>query len=250
MTIDRFAHSALVIVDMQNDFVRVGAPLEVPESRPTIAVHQRLLAACRERGVPVIYTKFVAGPERTLVWEWSPVLAPPVCCCWKGFLRHYDDVGKELDCSDIVDEIYPEPGDPIIDKFGYGAFHNTNLDDVLKARHVESVLVTGTVTQICVEETARESFKRGYRTTLVSDAVSSYMPDLHAAALKNFALKFGHVRGHGVHARPARRGPEEFRAEVRLGVHGGRGHRRARAAGGHSTTMRGERIGGRPMRSP
>ena len=193
MTIDRFAHLALVIVDMQNDFVRIGAPLEVPESRATIAVHQRLLAACRERGIPVIYTKFVAGPERTLMWEWSPVVAPPVCCCWKGFLRHYDDVGKELDCSDIIDEIYPEPGDPIVDKFGYGAFHNTNLDDVLKARHVESVLVTGTVTQICVEETARESFKRGYRTTMVSDAVSSYMPDLHAAVLKNFALKFGWV---------------------------------------------------------
>src|SRR5205814_214287 len=91
MTIDRLAHPALVVVDMQNDFVRIGAPLEVPEARPTIPVHQRLLAACRERSIPVIYTKFVAGPERTLVWEWSPVLAPPVCCCWKGFLRHYDD---------------------------------------------------------------------------------------------------------------------------------------------------------------
>jgi nicotinamidase-related amidase len=187
MTIDRLAHPALVIVDMQNDFVRVGAPLEVPESRPTIPAHQALLAACRERRIPV------AGPERTLVWEWSPVCAPPVCCCWKGFLRHYRDVDKELDCSDIIDELYPEPGDPIVDKFGYGAFHNTNLDDVLKARHVESVLVTGTVTQICVEETARESFKRGYRTTIISDAVSSYMPDLHAAVLKNFALKFGWV---------------------------------------------------------
>ena len=193
MTLDRFAHPALVIVDMQNDFVRVGAPLEVPESRATIPAHQALLAACRERKIPVIYTKFLAGPEWTLVWEWSPVVAPPVCCCWKGFVRHYDDVGKELDCSDIVDELYPEPGDPIVDKFGYGAFHNTNLDDLLKARHVEAVLVTGTVTQICVEETARESFKRGYRTTVISDAVSSYMPDLHAAVLKNFALKFGWV---------------------------------------------------------
>jgi nicotinamidase-related amidase len=193
MTIDRLAYPALVIVDMQNDFVRLGAPLEVPEARATIATHQTLLAACRGRRIPVIYTKFVAGPERTLVWEWSPVLAPPVCCCWKGFLRRYEDVGKELDCSDIIDELYPEPGDPIVDKFGYGAFHNTNLDDLLKARHVDSVLVTGTVTQICVEETARESFKRGYRTTIVSDAVSSYMPDLHAAVLKNFALKFGWV---------------------------------------------------------
>jgi nicotinamidase-related amidase len=193
MTIDRFASPALVIVDMQNDFVRVGAPLEVPESRPTIPVHQALLGACRELRIPVIYTKFVAGPERTLLWEWSPVHAAPVCCCWKGFLRHYADLDKELDCSDIVDELYPEPGDPIVEKMGYGAFHDTNLDDLLRTHDVKSVLLTGTVTQICVEETARESSKRGYRTTIVSDAVSSYLPDLHAATLKNFALKFGWV---------------------------------------------------------
>jgi nicotinamidase-related amidase len=55
------------------------------------------------------------------------------------------------------------------------------------------VLVTGTVTQICVEETARESFKRGYPTTIIADAVSSYLPDLHAAVLENFARKFGWV---------------------------------------------------------
>ena len=54
MTTDRFAHPALVIVDMQNDFVRVGAPLEVPEARATIRAHQALLAACRRRGIPVI----------------------------------------------------------------------------------------------------------------------------------------------------------------------------------------------------
>ncbi len=193
MTIDRFANPALVVVDMQNDFVRAGAPLEVPAARTTIPVHRTLLDACRELGIPVIYTKFIAGPKRTLIWEWSPMHAPPVCCCWKGVSRRYLDVGRELDCSDIIDELYPERGDPLIEKFGYGSFHNTMLDDVLKAHHVESVLVTGTVTQICVEETARESFKFGYKTTIVSDAVSSYMPDLHDAVLKNFALKFGWV---------------------------------------------------------
>jgi nicotinamidase-related amidase len=193
MTIDRFAHPALLVVDMQNDFVRIGAPLEVPESRATIPVHQTLLAACRESGIPIIYTKFLAGPEPILLWEWSPVHAPPVCSCWKGFERYYPDVARELDCSDIIAELYPEPGEPIVEKYGYGAFHDTNLDELLKERHAESVLVTGTVTQICVEETARESSKRGYRTTIISDAVSSYMPDLHAAVLKNFALKFGWV---------------------------------------------------------
>ena len=85
MTIDRFAHPALLVVDMQNDFVRVGAPLEVPQARETIAAHQLLLTTCRELEIPIIYTKFVAGPRRTLMWEWSPELAPPVCSCWKGF---------------------------------------------------------------------------------------------------------------------------------------------------------------------
>jgi len=193
MALDRLASPALLIVDMQNDFVRVGAPLEVPQARDTIPVHRRLIQFCRERGVPVVYTKFVAGPLRTLMWEWSAALAPPVCCCWKGHRRYYADVSQALDCSDIIDEIYPAPDDPVIEKFGYGAFHNTNLDDVLKARHVESVLVTGTVTQICVEETGREAFKYGYRTTIVADAVSSYVPDLHEATLKNFRLKFGWV---------------------------------------------------------
>ena len=193
MAVERLTRPALLIVDMQNDFVRVGAPLEVPQARDTIAVHRALIAFCRERAIPILYTKFVAGPERTLIWEWSPVLAPPVCCCWTGHRRHYPDIGKELDCADIIQEIYPAPADPIVEKFGYGSFHNTNLDDVLKARRVESLFVTGTVTQICVEETAREAFKRGYRTTIVSDAVSSYLPDLHAATLKNFHLKFGWV---------------------------------------------------------
>jgi nicotinamidase-related amidase len=193
MSVDRLARPALVIVDMQNDFVRVGAPLEVPQARQTVSVHQELIAFCREREIPIIYTKFLAGPGRTLIWEWSPMLAPPICCCWKGHRRYYEDVRRELDCSDIIEEIYPEPADPVVEKFGYGAFHNTNLDDLLKARHVESVFVTGTVTHICVEETAREAFKWGYKTTMVADAVSSYMLDLHAAALKNFSLKFGWV---------------------------------------------------------
>jgi nicotinamidase-related amidase len=193
MTVDRFAHPALVVVDMQNDFVRVGAPLEVPQARETIQAHRDLIAACRWLRLPVVYTRFVAGPERTLVWQWSPMLAPPICCCWPGHPRFYPDVGRELDCAAVIDELAPEPGDPVVDKFGYGAFHNTNLEDLLRARHVESLIVTGTVTQVCVEETARQAFHHGYRTTMVSDAVSSWLPDLHEATLRNFAMKFGWV---------------------------------------------------------
>jgi len=87
----------------------------------------------------------------------------------------------------------PAPGDPIIEKYCYGAFHGTPLAQTLQFLGVETLVVTGTVTQICVEETARQAFHHGYPTTLVSDAVSSFAPDLHAATLKNFASKFGWV---------------------------------------------------------
>ena len=103
------------------------------------------------------------------------------------------DIHKTLECIEVIDELAPKPEDLVIDKLGYGAFHGTKLDDILRQRGIESLIVTGTVTQICVEETAREAFHYGYKTTLVSDAVSSYLPDLHAATLKNFSLKFGWV---------------------------------------------------------
>src|SRR5438045_9160765 len=76
--------SALIVVDMQNDFVRVGAPLEVPDARETIDVHLELLDWFRSRKRPVIFTRFVAGPHPTLMWKWSPQTAPPVCCCGPG----------------------------------------------------------------------------------------------------------------------------------------------------------------------
>lgn len=190
---DRLRNAALLVVDMQNDFVRTGAPLEVPDARATIAPHLRLLDAFRQRGRPVVYTKFITFPHEALLWEWSPQCRPPTKCCWKGHHRFYADVGRELDCTEVIDELAPAPGDQIIEKFGYGAFHGTPLADTLRAFGVESVVVTGTVTQICVEETAREAFHHGFRTTMAEDAVSSFAPDLHAATLKNFAMKFGWV---------------------------------------------------------
>jgi len=168
--------------------------MEVPDARKTIAQHTRLIQAARKAGIPVIFTRFISTPERSLLWNWSPKVAPPVNACQRGYKRYYRDVKKELECVEVVDELKPLRTDVVIDKFGYGAFHRTSLDSTLRSLGVESLIITGTVTQICVEETAREAFHHGYKTTVVSDAVSSYMPDLHAATLKNFAMKFGWVK--------------------------------------------------------
>lgn len=190
---EHWRKSALLIVDMQNDFVRVGAPLEVPDARRTIAAHRNLIRAFRSRNLPVIFTKFLSHPHYYILWDWSPQCAPPTKCCWKGHTRHYKDIDASRPCTDIIDELTPEPGDTVIEKYGYGAFHDTNLAKIIRSFGLNSLVVTGTVTQICVEETAREAFHHGFRATVVEDAVSSFAPDLHTAALKNFAMKFGWV---------------------------------------------------------
>ena len=185
--------TALVVVDMQNDFVRVGAPLEVPDARETIDVHLELLDWFRSRRRPVVFTRFVAGPSRTLMWNWSPQIAPPVCCCWPGFMRAYGDVEGERDCTAVIDELAPLPGELQVDKYGYNAFHRTRLTDLLGANGIDTVLITGTVTQICVEDTARGAFHEGFQAAVVSDAVSSYAPELHRASLQTLAMKYGRV---------------------------------------------------------
>jgi nicotinamidase-related amidase len=188
---ERIRRPALLVVDMQNDFVRAGAPLEVPHARETIAVQRRLLAAFRERGLPVLYTRFLSLEEDNLLWRWSPQCHPATRACWPDHARSYDDAPGPLPCADVIEELTPAPGEPVVDKHGYGSFHGTDLDARLRALGVRSLAVTGTVTQICVEETAREAFHHGYATTIVADAVSSFAPDLHAATLRNFAMKFG-----------------------------------------------------------
>ena len=96
------------------------------------------------------------GPSRSCsgVVHWS--CAPPICSCWKGFPRHYADIGEELDCQHHRRAL-SGTGRSHRREFWYGAFHGTNLDDLLKAFRWSRCWY-GTVTQICVEETARESF--------------------------------------------------------------------------------------------
>ena len=185
--------AALVVVDMQNDFVRVGAPLEVPDARETIDVHRELIGWFRARERPVVFTRFVAGPKPTLMWNWSPQIAPPVRCCWPGVMRAYGDIEGERECIAVIDELGPLPAEPQLDKYGYNAFHRTRLTDLLHAHAVDTVVITGTVTQICVEDTARGAFHEGFQAVVVSDAVSSYAPDLHQASLRTLAMKYGRV---------------------------------------------------------
>ena len=181
--------AAFIIVDMQNDFVREGAPLEVPDTRATIAPIKAVTSLFHSAGRPVIYTRFITSDTETLLWTWSPQIRAPTCCC----RRRYEDIGAERECMAVIDELPVESGDYIVDKYWYGGFQRTNLLDILRSEGADTVLIAGTVTQICVEETARGAFHHGLKTIVLSDCVASFAPDLHAATLKNHAMKFGMV---------------------------------------------------------
>ena len=140
----------------------------------------------------MVFTRFSAGPQRTLLWAWSPQCGPELRSCWPGVRRTYGD-GAEAEGHAVIGELEPREGEPVVDKYGYGSFHNTMLEDVLRARHVSQIVTVGTVTQICVEETVREGFHRGFEMVMVRDGVSSFDPELHAATLRNIGMKFGRV---------------------------------------------------------
>ncbi|WP_019171755.1 cysteine hydrolase family protein [Pseudaminobacter salicylatoxidans] len=190
---DRVERPALIVVDLQNDFVREGAPLEVPEARATLGVNRMLIDFFRANGWPVIFTRFVSRPTDAHFWRWSPQCDPREKCCWAGHHRRYLDSPGMWECIAVVDELAPAAADIVIDKNFYGAFHGTGLSAMLENLGVKSVIVTGTVTQICVDQTAREAFQHGFNAVVVSDAVSSSSPELAAYALENIRRKFGWV---------------------------------------------------------
>jgi nicotinamidase-related amidase len=185
--------TALLVVDMQNDFVRAGAPMEVPDARGTIDAQRELIGVARAKNVPVLFTRFLAGPAYTLVWEWSPLLGPEVQSCWKGVMRSYDDIADKRDGSDVIDELRPEPADHVIEKYGYNAFHDTNTLSTLHALGRNMIIVAGTVTQICVNDTVRGAFHHGLRTVVARDGVSSYDAEQHNATLRGLDMKYARV---------------------------------------------------------
>jgi len=184
---------ALVIVDLQNDFVRQGAPLLVKEAIGTVPANQKLIAFARANDIPVIFTKFITGKNPILLWNWSPQI-PADRCCARGYERHYPDIDKTQQCSDIIDELKPiMPEDYVIEKYHYSSFRNTSLVDILRSEGADTIIVTGTVTQICVNDTVHDGMAEGFKVVLVSDCVSTWDPLQQQAVEENTANKYGMV---------------------------------------------------------
>jgi len=159
---------ALLVIDMLNDFVKEGAPLEVPETREVIPAIKREIENARRDGKPVIYICDAHKPEDR---EFSKFGWPPHAI-------------EGTEGAQVVDELMPIEEDYIVKKTTYSGFYNTDLDDVLKKLDVDSLRLTGCVTHICVMFTASDAVLRDYKVSVVSDAVAGLDKEDHEAGLR------------------------------------------------------------------
>ena len=187
--------TALVIIDMQRDFLEpggFGAALgnDVARLKAAVAPCREVLAAARGAGLLVIHTREGHRPDLSdapplKVERGDPAMrigAPGPM----GRILVRGEPGH-----DIIPELYPVAGEPVIDKPGKGAFYQTDLELMLKNRSIETLLVCGVTTEVCVNTTVREANDRGFRCVVISDCCASYFPDFHDMGLKMIKAQGG-----------------------------------------------------------
>ena len=181
------ARSALVIIDMQRDFLEpggFGAALGNDVSLLAAAIEpiRSVLITARESGMLVIHTreghrpdladapplKVERGDPATRIGAPGPM----------GRILVRGEPGH-----DIIPQLYPITGEPVIDKPGKGAFYQTDLELMLKNRSIETLLVCGVTTEVCVNTSIREANDRGFRCIALADCCASYFPEFHKAGL-------------------------------------------------------------------
>lgn len=185
--------TALVIVDMQKVFCEPEGDLYVPSTAAIVPAIRELASTCRRIGMPAVYLRHIVrgdgsdtGRMRDLYPDVDQVLA-----------RNNPQV-------EIIDELAPEAGDIVVDKLFYSGFHGTDLDTVLRSRDVDTLMVCGTVTNVCCDTTIRDAVHREYKVIAISDANAAMpYPDLgwgevtaeevQKVALTTFAYEFGEV---------------------------------------------------------
>jgi nicotinamidase-related amidase len=159
---------ALLVIDMLNDFVLPGAPLEVPDTRKVMPNIKREIENARKEGSSVIYVCDTHEPDDR---EFSRFGWPPHAV-------------KGTRGAEVVEELRPEKGDILIEKTTYSSFHKTKLDETLRGLGVESLRLTGCVTHICVMFTASDAVLREYEVTVAKDGVAGLAREDHEAALR------------------------------------------------------------------
>ena len=188
---------ALVMIDMQRDFLEsggFGAALgnDVSQLTPCVEPAKRLIEGFRRAGLPIVHTRECHRPDLA-------DCPPAKRARGGGALRIGDPgpMGRILIAgeagAEIVSELYPRPGEFVVDKPGKGAFYATPLEGLLRERGITHLVVGGVTTEVCVQTTMREANDRGFECLLAEDATASYFPAFKQAALEMIVAQGGIV---------------------------------------------------------
>jgi nicotinamidase-related amidase len=166
------AKTALIVVDMQNDFVKEGGSLVVPDAEGTIPAVLRLLGVARDSGMRIVFTQdtHAAGDPEWDIWP--------------------EHVEEGTWGWEIVDELSPREDEFVVRKIRYDAFYGTHLDHFLRFWGVDTLIVCGTVANICVHYTAASAALRWYRVIVPRDATSALHPFDLESSLRQTAFLF------------------------------------------------------------
>jgi ureidoacrylate peracid hydrolase len=173
--------TALLIIDMQNDFTEKGAIIEVTNINKALTKFKKFIDYCRKKGVSIIYTRHNYSPQT------NPIEAKLFPELNKKGLR------KGTYGFDISDSIKPEKDDMVLDKNRYDAFYKTKLEKILKSKNITDIIIIGTMTNVCCESTARSAMYRDYSVWFVSDLNFTFDKKQHHYTLETIKTHFGQV---------------------------------------------------------
>lgn len=181
-------NAALIVVDLQNDFVSPDGSAgkrgeDVSAAMAIMSPLLRLIDAARRVGLTIVYI-------RTTHSEWTDTPSWIYRTSQKGGLS---TCREGTWGAEFYDGIAPLPTERVVGKHRYSAFINTDLNTVLKARNIQSVLVCGVATNVCVETTARDAYMFDYYVTMIDDCSAAYEAKLHLGTLDNMRRHFGLV---------------------------------------------------------
>jgi nicotinamidase-related amidase len=171
--------SALLVVDMQRFFLNPASPSFTCGGLAILPNLKKLIQAYRVSNLPVIYTRHVHHPglldAGIMGWWWEGM-------CLEGSPE-----------SEVCQEIAPQPGEKEILKHRYSAFYNTDLETILRCMKIEDLVITGIMTNMCCESTARDAYYRDYNVFFLADGTGSINEEMHLASLLNLAFGFARV---------------------------------------------------------
>jgi len=182
------SRTALINVDLQRCFVE-GSPLAAPAGRAVVERVNRLARACRQAGALVVHTRSSIKPDRSNAGLMAQLVPAFII----------DLYAEGAASAQLHDALEVDPADIIVGKPRYGAFHGTDLEQILRTRGIDTVIITGIATNICCETTAREASQHDFHVFFISDATATMdmggvpAEDLQRAACASLAQVFAQV---------------------------------------------------------